>query len=148
MKKTFLILLFCSISSFLLFAEEGAVAILPDLGNPNAIKVDQERIYITEAARVFIYSKNDFSLMKKFGKSDPNEKFLEVQKPFYKKVSGRRRQKLMMNLNLVFPKYFPAFQKFWVSIGKIYVYTYVEQDKKREIQILDQTGNDQWGASQ
>ena len=62
MAKTFLFLLFLSIGSFLFFAENGAVVILPDLEKPNDVKVDQECIYIIEAARVFIYSKNDFSL--------------------------------------------------------------------------------------
>jgi hypothetical protein len=41
---------------------------LPELLNPELIRVDENKIYITEKANIYIYSKKDFKLIKKFGK--------------------------------------------------------------------------------
>jgi hypothetical protein len=36
--------------------------------SPELIRVDENKIYITENANIYIYSKKDFKLIKKFGK--------------------------------------------------------------------------------
>jgi len=41
---------------------------LPDLLNPDLIRVDENQMYITEVANIYIYSLKDFRLIKKFGK--------------------------------------------------------------------------------
>jgi hypothetical protein len=41
---------------------------LPDLLNPDLIRVDENQMYITEDANIYIYSLKDFHLLKKFGK--------------------------------------------------------------------------------
>jgi hypothetical protein len=44
------------------------VVTLPELLSPELIRVDENKIYITEKANIYIYSKKDFKLVKKFGK--------------------------------------------------------------------------------
>ncbi len=41
---------------------------LSDLLNPELVRVDENQMYITEGANIFIYSLKDFRLLKKFGK--------------------------------------------------------------------------------
>ncbi len=41
---------------------------LPDLLQPELIRVDENQMYITEGANIYIYSLKDFHLIKKFGK--------------------------------------------------------------------------------
>jgi hypothetical protein len=41
---------------------------LPDLLNPELVRVDENQMYITDGANIFIYSLKDFRLIKKFGK--------------------------------------------------------------------------------
>jgi len=41
---------------------------LPDLLNPDLIRVDENQMYISEDANIYIYSLKDFRLIKKFGK--------------------------------------------------------------------------------
>ncbi len=71
MKKIFFILFLFSIFSAFVSASTTTnnTTILPDLDKPDSIKVDEKQIYITEKARIYIYSKKDFTLIKKFGKS-------------------------------------------------------------------------------
>lgn len=68
-KKYFLWLVFLSCFYGSLMASSGRTVILPDLDKPGVFKVDESQIYITEAPRIYIYSKKDFTLLKKFGKS-------------------------------------------------------------------------------
>lgn len=49
-------------------ASESKVVPLPDLLNPDLIRVDENQMYITEGANIYIYSLKDFRLIKKFGK--------------------------------------------------------------------------------
>lgn len=42
---------------------------LPDLLKPETITIDREHIYITEGAAIYIYTKNNMALLKKFGKA-------------------------------------------------------------------------------
>jgi hypothetical protein len=44
------------------------VVTLPELQSPELIRVDENKIYITEKANIYIYSKKDFKLVNKFGK--------------------------------------------------------------------------------
>lgn len=66
MRFFYIVLILVTVSSFT-YAKK--VIILPELEKPEAIKTDREQIYITEGARIYIYSKIDFSLVKKFGRS-------------------------------------------------------------------------------
>ena len=42
---------------------------LPNLINPDSIMIDNDRIYITDMEKIYIYSSKDFTLKKKFGKN-------------------------------------------------------------------------------
>ena len=69
MKKIILILLFVLLTRFVMPGNMETVKIpLPDLVNPHALAVDENQIYISEGAAVYIYSFKDFKLIKKFGK--------------------------------------------------------------------------------
>jgi len=57
-----LILLFCN------FVFSAKIVKLPQLINPNYITMDQNQLYISEGATIFIYSLKNFDLIKKFGK--------------------------------------------------------------------------------
>jgi len=70
MKKEHWILLFILLSLFTftgpVFAEK--VRTLTEVLHPFRFYVDEEQLYITEGVKVFIYSKKDYRLVKKFGK--------------------------------------------------------------------------------
>ena len=66
MKK---LILFWALVCSALFAYTGRVAVLPDLNEPSALKVDNEYIYIVDGARILIYSREDFHLVKKLGRA-------------------------------------------------------------------------------
>jgi hypothetical protein len=52
---------------------------LPDLLNPELIRVDENQIYISEGANIYIYSLKDFRLLKKFGKrGEGPQEFLTI----------------------------------------------------------------------
>ena len=61
--QLFFILLFAGSTIF-----AARVKPLPELLSPELIRVDENKIYITEKANIYIYSKKDFKLIKKFGK--------------------------------------------------------------------------------
>jgi hypothetical protein len=87
MKKIFFILfLFLIFPAFVSpSTTKNNTTILPDLDKPDSIKVNEKQIYITEEARVYVYSRMDFTLIKKFGKSgDAPDTF----KPYFK---GRKK---------------------------------------------------------
>ena len=49
----------------LVFAEK--IAVLPDVGKPSMLALDGERLYVTEGATVYVYSRPDFKLVRRFG---------------------------------------------------------------------------------
>ncbi len=65
MKKIILLLLLLFFVSFV-FA--GNVIPFPGLQKPGSIKINKDHIYINDGAAIYIYSLEDFSLRKKFGK--------------------------------------------------------------------------------
>lgn len=65
MKKTYWIL-FLILLAGLVFA--GRVRTLTEVTHPFEFHIDENNIYITEGVTVFIYSKKDYGLVKKFGK--------------------------------------------------------------------------------
>jgi hypothetical protein len=67
-----IILVFC----FSGFAEK--VAVLPELMKPKAMAVDETQLYVTQEASVFIYSLEDFKLVKKFGKAGEGPQEFQV----------------------------------------------------------------------
>jgi hypothetical protein len=65
MKKTGLFLLILFITTFA-FTE--VVKTFPDLMRPGRIMVDKDKLYILEFPHIYIYSLDDFRLIKKFGR--------------------------------------------------------------------------------
>lgn len=65
MKKISLLLL-AMLSACFLCGEK--VVEMPELSKPDSIHVDKDNIYITEFPNIYIYSKSDFTLKKKFGR--------------------------------------------------------------------------------
>lgn len=63
-KSNFFIIVF--LFPMILFSSK--VVPLPDLIKPDSIMVENDRIYITDQEKIFIYSIKDFSLEKRFGK--------------------------------------------------------------------------------
>jgi hypothetical protein len=71
--KTLVILIFCSGAAF-----ASRTVPLPGLINPDSITVDKNRIYITDGAAISIYSREDFKLIKKFGKKGEGPREFKV----------------------------------------------------------------------
>ncbi len=65
-KLSFFLLLLLLIFISCLFADK--IAAFTGFLNPETIVMDSEQIYITEGARIFIYSMKDFKLITKFGR--------------------------------------------------------------------------------
>jgi hypothetical protein len=76
------------------------VAVLPDIFNPGDIQVGDKYIYVVQEAEVFLYSMEDYRLVRKFGRrgegprefilSDDNMVFISVQ-PDYLLVNSVKR---------------------------------------------------------
>ncbi|MFC1563374.1 hypothetical protein ACFL6G_00495 [candidate division KSB1 bacterium] len=49
--------------------EAQKLGVLPDIETPASIHVDSSNIYVTEQSKIYIYSMNDLSLVRKFGKA-------------------------------------------------------------------------------
>lgn len=86
MKKLIYILLLSVIASPF-FGQSGKV--LEDLMNPLSVEIDNSQIYFTEGENIYIYSLNDLTLLKKFGKagSGPQEFLVQPQVPLLLSVS-------------------------------------------------------------
>ncbi len=54
------------------------VAVLPELMKPKVMAVDDNQLYVTEEAVVFIYSLKDFKLVKKFGRAGQGPQEFQV----------------------------------------------------------------------
>jgi len=65
MKRLFLVILLLTVS-LTLFSEK--LATLPDIYRPYYLALDDQNVYVTEGVHVFIFSRKDYSLKKKFGK--------------------------------------------------------------------------------
>ncbi len=93
MKKFFLIL---GLSILLFTITFTATYPLGDLLNPDSMLIGSDRIYITEGASIYIYSKNDLKLINKFGKKGegPGE------------INTSRRGGVSFNLNITNGKLF------------------------------------------
>lgn len=76
MKKlcTGMLILICSV--FFLSAK---VVVLPEVLKPEMIEVDENQLYITEKANVYIYSLKDLKLRKKFGRDGEGPREFKVQ---------------------------------------------------------------------
>ena len=68
MKKLRLLIAILMVSSVICNANETKVVILPHVNGPNNIAVDEEKIYITQRATIYIYSRNDYRFIGRFGK--------------------------------------------------------------------------------
>ena len=68
MKKLNVIILLLLITSPMFASHAVRVVFLPNLLQPRKIKVDENRMYITEKISVYIFSLTDFKLIKRFGK--------------------------------------------------------------------------------
>ena len=78
------------VAAGMMWGANGAkVVVLPQLYGPSDITVDEERIYITQRATIFIFARDDYRLMGRFGKKgegpgefklgDDNTVFLAVR---------------------------------------------------------------------
>lgn len=79
MKKIILISIVLVFLNSLMFGTK--VIPLLDLLNPTSISLDKDQIYITEGIHIYIYSKKDFSLIKKFGKEGEGPKEFKLFQP-------------------------------------------------------------------
>jgi hypothetical protein len=83
-KKLITLLMALALGGLLIFGSgepvENVVP-LPDLSNPQAIAIDNRQIYIVEKTTFYIYSLNNFTLTKKFGKrgEGPREFMINLQ---------------------------------------------------------------------
>jgi len=86
MKKIILLLLILMVTLFLYASK---VTTLTEVMKPGTISVDENQLYVTEGASIFIYSLKDFSLLKKFGKQGqgPQEFALHPRVPVSLDVS-------------------------------------------------------------
>jgi len=57
------------VSVFLVFGFAETRAILPDISQPVGIRVDEHQIYVVDGIKIYIYSKDNITLRKIFGKS-------------------------------------------------------------------------------
>lgn len=78
MKKCYLFLFLLGCITFSIAA---AAVPLPDLGNPDSITVDKDKMFVTDRAAVSIYSLKDFKLIKTFGKSGEGPQEFKVLLP-------------------------------------------------------------------
>ena len=69
-KYNILILMLLSVN----FLNAKKIVGIKEVVNPSSIVCDQEKIYITEGTSIFIYSKKDFNLLKKFGQKGEGPK--------------------------------------------------------------------------
>ena len=81
------------LTAFFCFGEK--LISLPELDKPEVIKIDGNNIYIVEKERIFVYSKKDFSLIKKLGKSGNKPGMF---KPHF---GGKKRIFLDINTNKI-----------------------------------------------
>jgi len=79
--KTFVQLLFLLV--FVSGAFSADMVLMKELTNPLAIDADNDQLYVTEEASVFIYSRQDIKFKKKFGKKGegPGEFKIRVDRP-------------------------------------------------------------------
>lgn len=78
MKKLFILLLVVLVSSIL---QAKKIAELSEISKPDMMAINNERLYITEKASIFIYSMKDFKLAKQFGKEGEGPKEFKIS-PF------------------------------------------------------------------
>jgi hypothetical protein len=71
---------------------------------------------------------------RKFTEEDKTNFLNSIKKSKYYE---RNKDRIMYK----FPEYFPAYRLFYITSGKIYVFTYKKRDKMRELIILDLRGN-------
>jgi len=86
MKQTIYLLIIVFVV-FPVFGQGGKV--LEDLLNPLSVEIDRSQIYFTEGTNIYIYSLDDLTLLKKFGKagSGPQEFLVQPQVPLLLNVS-------------------------------------------------------------
>lgn len=65
-KKTVVLIVVLMVS--VIAAAETSVIPLPDVNKPEEVMLDKDQLYIREGASIYIYSRPDFKLVKKFGK--------------------------------------------------------------------------------
>ena len=88
MKK---LILFIIMSVFIIVLLKAETFTLEEVLNPDSIFVSSEKIYITEGATIYVYSKNNLKYVGKFGKKGegPGE------------INASRMGGLSFNLNVV-----------------------------------------------
>ena len=82
--------------------------------------------------------KPQYEIKKDYEKLKVTDKHKEIKTKEFREGPNGKYEKYF---NLVFPEHFPAFRRFWVSKGKIYVNTYAGRGNEEEVHILDLKGN-------
>ena len=73
-------ILFCIlVLAPLVFAEK--IAVLPEVGKPSMMALDADRLYVTEGATIYVYSRPDYKLVRRFGTSGEGPREFKVS-PF------------------------------------------------------------------
>lgn len=139
MKKT---IIFGIILSLSLFTLAKKIAQLPDLMKPVQMEIGKDRIFISEGTTIYIYSLNDFSLLKKFGKAGEGPREFKVN-PFgppmviavmYNKLwvsSDTKLSTWTLNGDFIKEKKVPPFQVFLPAMDK-YVASGTSQGKNNK----------------
>jgi hypothetical protein len=108
-------------------------------------EVSGENVYVGDTKKGFFIevfnSKGNklYQIKKEYEKMEVTDEyknnFMESMKksPYFNQVKDR--------FKFTCRKYFPAFRNFSINNGKIYVFTYKEKDKKKEVIVMDLKGS-------
>jgi len=103
--------------------------------------VHDDLIYLADTRKGFFLSVFDSVGNKLYDIDKEYEEKKVTEKIKNKRKKDSKRTGFSKNFNLIFRKCYPAFEKFEVRTGKIYVWTYERKDKKHELIALDLKGN-------
>jgi hypothetical protein len=106
-------------------------------------KVRGNHIYIADSSKGLFISVFDLEGNKEYDINNPYEQIRipkEEKEKREEEVKGESIWKYREYLELICPKYYPAFKEFWVAGNFIYVNTYQKQGNKQKIMILDLKG--------
>jgi hypothetical protein len=83
--KTFFLILLIMLFQFsnvtFLLGSPKRLAVFPDLAKPDVLRVIHNRVFVSQSTSIFIYSLDDFKLIKKFGQSGEGPKEFKINPP-------------------------------------------------------------------
>jgi len=141
MKKTNIMFIFFLISGVVMAKNS---AVLPEILRPDSIVIDKDQFYVIEATTIFIYSKQNFKFVKKFGKRGEGPREFQVRQTQSVEVLPQPENLLINNQNKI--SYFSkdgnfikeikgtSILGFYRPIGKQYVgYGFTQENNKNYI---------------